>query len=166
VEGSHCLVRWAEIQKPKQLGGLGILDLELFGRALHIRWLWYEWTEPDRPWVGTEIPCNDVDKQLFRASTEVILGNGRRAKFWESTWLAGQAPRDLASNLYKLARRKNQTVCEDLQNCNCTRGLWRMTTATEMAEFVSLWALISEVVLTEEEDAIRWKWTKNGQYSS
>jgi hypothetical protein len=41
-----------------------------------------------------------------------------------------------------------------------------MTTATEMAEFVSLWALISEVVLTEEEDAIRWKWTKNGQYSS
>jgi hypothetical protein len=41
-----------------------------------------------------------------------------------------------------------------------------MTTATEMAEFVSLWALVNEVELTETEDAVRWKWTANGHYSS
>jgi hypothetical protein len=51
-----------------------MLDLELFGRVLRLRWLWYEWTEPDRPWVGTEVSCTDIDKQFFRASTEVFLG--------------------------------------------------------------------------------------------
>ena len=33
--------------------GLGILDLDLFSRALRLRWLWYEWTDSDRAWVGT-----------------------------------------------------------------------------------------------------------------
>jgi hypothetical protein len=149
VKGGHCLVRWAKVLKSKHLGGLGVLDLELFGRALRLRWLWYAWTESDRPWVGTDVPCNDVDKQLFRASTEVILGNGRKAKFWDSAWIFGQAPRDIAPNLFKLAWRKNQTVAEDLENNNWTRGLWRMSTATEIAELISLWEAVSGVQLTD-----------------
>lgn len=159
TKGGHCLVRWAKVQKSKRLGGLGVLDLELFGRALRLRWLWYQWTEPDRPWVGTEVPCNEVDKQLFRTSTQVTLGNGQRTRFWESSWIDGQAPRDFAPHLYKLAWRKHQSVKEDLQNYNWTRGLWRMTSASEMAEFVSLWTLVSDVQLSEEKDTIRWKWT-------
>jgi hypothetical protein len=83
-------------------------------------------------------PCDEIDKQLFRVSTIVTLGDGRQAKFWESSWLDGRAPRDLASNLYRLAWRKNNTVAVDLQNQNWTRGLWRMGTAEEMAEFVML----------------------------
>jgi mannosylglycoprotein endo-beta-mannosidase len=39
ANGGHSLVQWAKVQKPKQLGGLGVLDLELFSRALRIRWL-------------------------------------------------------------------------------------------------------------------------------
>jgi hypothetical protein len=62
--------------RPKKFGGLGILDLDLFSRALRLRWLWYQWTEPDRPWVGSEPPVDAVDKQLFRISTVVTLGNG------------------------------------------------------------------------------------------
>jgi hypothetical protein len=41
-----------------------------------------------------------------------------------------------------------------------------MTSATEMEEFISLWALASEVVLTENEDEIRWRWTSNGHYTA
>jgi hypothetical protein len=78
----------------------------------------------------------------------------------------GQAPRDIAPNLFKLAWRKNQTVAEDLENNNWTRGLWRMSTATEIAELISLWEAVSEVQLTENEDSIRWKLTTSGQYSS
>jgi hypothetical protein len=80
-------VRWANVKRPKSLGGLGVLDLEKFSRALRLRWLWFEWTDRDRPWVGTEVPCNEEDKQLFRASTKMTIGNGTTAKFWESVWL-------------------------------------------------------------------------------
>lgn len=56
AKGGHYLVQWPKIMRPKQFGGLGILDLDLFSRALRLRWLWYQWTSPDRPWVGTTSP--------------------------------------------------------------------------------------------------------------
>lgn len=85
-------MRWAKVMRPKSFGGLGILDLDLFSRALRLRWLWYEWNEPDRPWVGTELPVNEIDRQLFRASTVVTVGNGLKAEFWNSSWLNGRPP--------------------------------------------------------------------------
>jgi hypothetical protein len=160
------LVRWKNVRKPKSVGGLGVLDLERFSRALRLRWLWFQWTEPNRPWVGTDPPCDEIDKQLFRVSTIVTLGDGRQAKFWESSWLDGRAPRDLASNLYRLAWRKNNTVAVDLQNQNWTRGLWRMGTAEEMAEFVMLWGKLQEVHLVDRPDEIKWRWSAQGVYSA
>jgi hypothetical protein len=50
VKGGHCLVKWKHCAMPKRLGGLGIKDLEKFGRALRLRWLWYSWDNHDRPW--------------------------------------------------------------------------------------------------------------------
>jgi hypothetical protein len=51
--------------RPKKLGGLGLIDLDLFSRALRLRWLWFAWKDPDKPWVGTEPPVNELDRQLF-----------------------------------------------------------------------------------------------------
>jgi len=69
----------------------------------------------------------------------VTLGDGRTALFWESAWSDGVAPRDFAPHLYKLAWRKGLTVREEVEYQTWTRGLWRMSTADEMAEFVLLW---------------------------
>jgi hypothetical protein len=46
------------------------------------------------------------------------------------------------------------------------RGLWRMSTTEQMAEFVQLWDCLLQVQLTEEADEIRWRWTVDGRYSS
>ena len=106
---------------------------------LRLRWLWFQGTEPERPWVGTDPLVNAVDRQLFRASTVVTLGDGATASFWQSAWLDGLAPMDIYPNLFKLAWRKNRTVKEELVNQNWTRGLWRMQSVQEMACFVNLW---------------------------
>jgi hypothetical protein len=47
-------------------------------------------------------------------NTTVTVGDGKQAKFWESSWIEGRARGDLAPNLYKLAWRKNNTVAVDL----------------------------------------------------
>lgn len=31
---------------------------------------------PERPWVGTEVPCGDIDRPFFRISTQVTVGDG------------------------------------------------------------------------------------------
>lgn len=68
----------------------------------------------------------------------VTLGNGAKASFWQSPWLIGQAPMDLFPNLFNLAWRKNMSVKDEIENQNWVRGLWRMQTVEEMADFVKL----------------------------
>ena len=36
ANGGHCLVNWPTVTKPKDLGGVGMPDLDRFGRALSI----------------------------------------------------------------------------------------------------------------------------------
>jgi len=54
-------------------------------QSSRLRWLWPEWTDPDRPWVDIATPCNVVDRQLIKANTIVTLGDGGRASFSQST---------------------------------------------------------------------------------
>jgi len=93
---------------PRDLGGQGVPDLDRFGRALRLRWLWQEWVDDAKPWVGTIVPCNDIDRLLFNSSTTVTIGNGHKAWFWHHALLEGEAPRYLAPNLFKLVRRKKE----------------------------------------------------------
>jgi hypothetical protein len=61
VNSGHSLINWPITCLPKQKGGLGILDLERFARALRLRWLWFKWKEKDRAWNKLDIPCDKKD---------------------------------------------------------------------------------------------------------
>jgi hypothetical protein len=71
------LVNWQTNMRPKKLGGLGIKDLEKFGRALWLRWLWHNWDHNDRPLKQLLQITDDTDRQLFFASTIIIVGDGK-----------------------------------------------------------------------------------------
>ena len=78
ANGGHCLVNGPTVTRPKDLGGLGMPDLDRFGRALRLRWLWQEWVEISKPWIGSELPCTDVDRLLFNSSINITLGDGAK----------------------------------------------------------------------------------------
>jgi hypothetical protein len=48
ITGGKCKVNWAQTTLPKNLGGLGVLNLDKFARALRLRWLWLEWITPGK----------------------------------------------------------------------------------------------------------------------
>lgn len=81
VSGGHSLINWPTTCLLKEKGGLGILDLDRFTRALRLRWLWSQWKQKNRAWTSLESPCNNVDRDLFYASTTVTIGNGKMAPF-------------------------------------------------------------------------------------
>lgn len=76
-----CLVNWKTVCRPKRIGGLGVPDLERFSRVLRLRWLWFQWKDEDKPWVGMKVPCDDTDRRLFQAATTNVLGDGKKNEF-------------------------------------------------------------------------------------
>jgi hypothetical protein len=55
AHGGHCLVAWDRVCMPKDLGGLGILNLRRMNIALRARWLWMSRVEASRPWKEFDI---------------------------------------------------------------------------------------------------------------
>ena len=125
-------------------------DLNRFGRALRLCWLWQEWVEDSKPWIGSELPYTDVDRLLFNSSINITLGDGAETRFWHHNWLEGEAPRYLALNLFRLVSMRNRTVQQELRNNNWMCLLRRkITSAVHIEEFVSLWIRIQDVHLQQ-----------------
>jgi hypothetical protein len=87
--GRKCKVNWTAVCRPTSLGGLRILNMEKFGRALRLRWPWFEWTASERPWVGLGNPCTKDDMDFFYAMTNVTISDGKKAIFWDAPWAGG-----------------------------------------------------------------------------
>jgi hypothetical protein len=104
--GGHCLINWPTTFLPKSKGGLGILDLDRFARGLRLRWLWLRWKSKDRAWTAMKLPCDKTDEDLFNASTSVTVGNGKIAEFWKSSWIRGQAPKNITPSLLSAFRTR------------------------------------------------------------
>jgi hypothetical protein len=89
--GGHCKVAWSRICRPRELGGLGIVDLDRFGTALRLKWLWLERTTLDKPWIGMPVPCSLADRQLFAAASSVTVGDGpQRGSGSIAGWTTGR----------------------------------------------------------------------------
>lgn len=63
--GAKCKVNWDLVCHPYKSGGLGVLNTIKFARALPLRWIWFEWTEPSKMWVGLGNPCDEEDYNFF-----------------------------------------------------------------------------------------------------
>jgi hypothetical protein len=167
VSGGHCLINWSTVCTPKDLGGLGILDLERLARALRLRWYWFQWKNNDRPWTGLELPCDKTDKDLFHASTIIKVGKGNKTNFWYSRWLDGRSPRNLAPLLFRKSRRKNFTVEKALRDNFWIAQIYPLTTEEEIREYVDLWEGIQLIQCDPDvEDQITWRWTQTGEYTT
>jgi mannosylglycoprotein endo-beta-mannosidase len=165
--GGHCRVSWSVVCRPKSLGGLGVHDLTKFGRALRLRWLWSAWKNPTRPWVGSDLPCDAVDRELFATATVITLGDGSIAKFWSDRWLQGMAPRELAPALYMIAARKNRSVQQALANDKWLLDLRHGLTTDVLPELINLARMIDEVHLdATTRDTIRWRLDASGEYTA
>lgn len=109
------------------------------GRALWLKWLWYEWRAPNKPSIKTETSCDELDNDMFAASTKVLIGDGRKASFWESNWIAGQILKSQVPNLYRHSKRKNRTVQEAMRQGRWISDIRHSLTIALLTEFFHIW---------------------------
>lgn len=145
---------------------LGSKDLDKFSRALRLRWLWLGWDQQERPWKQLLKHRDDIDHQLFFASTYITIGDGSNTPFWEANWLNGMAPKTLAPHLYKHTRFKYRTVQQELTNHNWITNLQDLDSQTVLDEFALLYTALSTIMLSNEKDRIHWRWTASGEYTA
>jgi hypothetical protein len=83
-----------------------------------LRWLWHNWDIKEKPWNHLLKVFDKVDRHLFFSSTIVQVGDAKNTPVWESRRINGISPKDLAPNLYHIARFKKRTVAQELYNSN------------------------------------------------
>lgn len=83
VKWGHCSVKSKVTAHPKEIGRLGIKDLEFFAHVVRLRWLKHKWTNKDGAWTKMEVPCDKIDTELFYTFTVATIGNGDTVPFWK-----------------------------------------------------------------------------------
>jgi hypothetical protein len=164
----HCVVAWNAVCAPKDLGGLGIKNLNLLNHALRMRWRWMEMSGEDKPWVGLNFKINNEAEEMLQACVKCEVGNGQRFRFWTDRWLGGRNIQQMAPNLMQFVRHGalTMTVAEALSDDKWIVQIRGALTVPAIVEFVELWDTIRGVQLTEESDKTTWKLTASGTYTT
>jgi hypothetical protein len=100
VNGGHCLVSWNQVCRPKESGGLGILDLKIMNSTLQLWWAWNARTPNNRAWSILLNPLENHERRLFNAAARVELGNGNRCFFWTDRWINGPTVEDITPEVF------------------------------------------------------------------
>jgi hypothetical protein len=73
--------------------GLGVMNLDKFSMAPHLRWPWLEWKDSSKIWAGSKNPCSKEDMEIFYAATTIAIGNVARLPFGKPLGSTGGSPR-------------------------------------------------------------------------
>lgn len=98
AHGGSCRVAWPTVCRPRDLGGLGLLDLRRFGsRRAGVQQAWSTFRQ-------------NVDRAVqmaFAAATLSVIGDGQSTLFWVDCWIAGSSIQQIAPPLFCSA------LCQD-----------------------------------------------------
>lgn len=167
MAGGKCKVAWDRVCSPVEHGGLGILNLQKFSRAMCLRWLWLAWQSPLSPWTNFQLPCDAKDREMFHRATTVTIGNGKTANFWCCRWLGNESLQNTFLVLFKHSRRKNRSVAEALANDQWIRDLQHGNSVEIAVEFLAMWRLIRGThVVASVPDKLTWSGGPGGAYSA
>ena len=151
----YHMVKWDALIRPKDFGGLGILDVRAMNVCLVAKWL-------DRLENGPNNVCCELLKRKYLGSKNIfqikkvsgsqfwrgLLGvrkwfqwgramkvrSGRQTSFWEDVWLGDCALKTQFHNLYNFCSDPNVTVEDVLKAGTCNLKFRRSLIQHELVE--------------------------------
>jgi hypothetical protein len=127
----YHLVDWGTVCTPKDLGGLGVLNLDLMNIGLLCKWLWKLENETgmwqdilkkkylqketmtqieEKPGVSQFWSGLVKVKEVFYRFCKRIVVSGNKTRFWEDMWHDGKSLSEAFPRLFNLSMNHNITV--------------------------------------------------------
>jgi hypothetical protein len=172
--------------RPKDQGGLGILDLQLQNKCLLVKWL-VNLLNTEGTWQSlltnkylrsktlTQVTAKPHDSHfwrgLMRIKDEVLakgsfdIKDGTKMRFWDDIWVGDKPLKVKYPSLYNTVRDRHATVSKVLASTPLNISFRRALVGNKLLEWLNLVAQISNVELVGGSDYFRWNLTKSGLFS-
>jgi exonuclease III len=182
----YRLAKWNILCRPKDQGGLGILDLKLQNKCLLAKWL-VNLLNTDGLWQSllrnkylrsktlTQVTAKPNDSHFWRGLMRIkdeVLANGSfnikdgtHTRFWHDTWVGDKPLKVSYPSLYNIVRDPHATVSKVMTSAPLNISFRRALVDNKLLEWLSLVAKISNVVLVEGSDYFKWNLTSSGLFS-
>jgi hypothetical protein len=112
---------------------------------------------------------DSVDEALFTAATQVTVHNGKKAKFWLSSWVNGGSSALIFPDLFNHTRRQQRSVAEAMHNNTWISDLMHNPSTSLLVNYMLLWILVDAAQFNPQdpiEDEIVWTRSANDNYSA
>ncbi|KAM7480816.1 hypothetical protein LguiB_005399 [Lonicera macranthoides] len=192
--GDH-LIRWDNVSKSKEKGGLGIGNIAFKNAALLGKWLWRFPNEQNSFWCliiksKYGIHVNGWDTNLvtrsthrnpwkaissgiekFKAFIRLKVGMGNSIRFWEDIWVGDSSLASLFPRLYSISRNINSSIASVIRWHHHDFYSWdlefrRNLHEREIGEFSELLGLIYHSKVSRTvRDSRYWVGEKSGIFS-
>jgi hypothetical protein len=184
----YHMVSWEEICKPKEQGGLGVMNTKKMNIALMLKWIWRILTEQDerllwlqliRAKYGTaELLSGRASggspfwksiqkiKHMFSCGVRFHVGNGQHTRFWLDHWLGEDNFSVKFPLIFEICAEPEISVAQAITHEGWNIRLRRSLGPTQVMQWQSLVALLESYQLEEASDRISWKLDASGVYTT
>jgi hypothetical protein len=110
---------------------------------------------------------DSVDEALFIAATQVTVHNGKKTKFWLSSWVNGGSSALIFPDLFNHTRRQQRSVTEAMHSNTWISDLMHNPSASLLVDYMLLWILVDAAQFNPQdpiEDEIVWTRSANDNY--
>ena len=148
-------VRWDFIARPKEFGGLGVLDISIQNKALLTKWLWRLHDESEALWariirqkylvkridnifvstsrhyssvwrdISQVILANDTFNVVLLNCLSFEVGDGHTILFWHDYWACNSCFKDLFTSLFSISTQPCDIV-SNFGNYQDSCWMWKL----------------------------------------
>ena len=170
-EFKYHMAKWDTLSRPKDQGGLGIINTQIMNECLLVKWIWKITKGSNDTWYKLlevkymsdgnffSSKCKGTSqfwqglhkvKHLFKWGAMHKVGDGSLTFFWGDTWL-GQLPlKTLFPELFRLCEDPTVLVSDCFANSDWCVNFWRSLTPRENVIWKELFSLLQNVVLVQD----------------
>jgi hypothetical protein len=102
----------------------------------------------------------------YQTSISKSVGKGQNIFFWKDRWLSDCPLDTVYPLLYEIASNKNLTVSYVISYNIFYLTFTRLFDNTLQEELISLYSSLSNIILIDQEDNIKWRWNNTDKFTT